>query len=181
MLDPGLQEELKRISRTAAIAHCALLLQPVMLLAVAAALKQTGVLGEYEHPVGILSKIFLLVSALFFVGAAYYRKISLSPHKLSESLAENFDASLGAGGIDAAIIKLYYSRTQIIPAMLAVGPSSIFGLAIFLLSREMGHLVALAGASVGYMVLAFPGHEKLEAAVAEMITRGEAPESEYSQ
>ena len=75
MPDPNLQEELTKASKTTTIVHGAMLCEPVILVVLAFALRQSGLLrtmGEGDPMVGMMRTIFFLLSVAAFAGFMRY-------------------------------------------------------------------------------------------------------------
>lgn len=163
MLDPDLQNELRQATTTAVVLHVAMLFEPVVLVVMAVVLGKSSILENapgLNSDGGSAHALFVGMSALSFGLFFLFRRSMLSPEKLAPE------------GADAKAVVGNYKRAQIVPNACAVAPS-ILGLVNFVITGDMTFLFVCAAIGVAMMIMTFPRHETLEAAVEAWLERGE--------
>lgn len=163
MLDPVLQSELKKATRTVLFVHISILCEPFIYMAVALVLKEVtgfeGVEGS-EGVIHLLRSIFVLLSALMIPGVIFLRRLLLSPERIVSA-----DADVGK-------IARAYSRAQVVVDTFAALPATL-GFVLFLLGEGVEILFVLSAVSIAMLVFLFPRYETLEGVVLAGIARGE--------
>ena len=168
LLDPDLQNALRRAIKPAVILHVAMLSEPVILVVVGVVLGQLGIFGNthgLKSDIGFMHMIFIGTSALSFGFSFFFRRSMLSREKLIPS------------GADAMVVVGNYNRAQAVSNVCAVMPAPL-GLVDFMMTGELTLLVVCAAIGVAMMMMTFPRLETLEAAAEAWLERGETLETE---